>query len=41
MIVVSDTSVRPHLDTLRQTAGFYIGGALYAHALALAGEQEA
>jgi len=31
-------ALRSHLDALRQTAGFYLDDALYAHALALAGE---
>jgi len=31
-------TVRPHLDSLRQTAGFYLSASLYQHALALAGE---
>ena len=30
--------LRPHLDALRQTAGFYLSESLYRHALALAGE---
>ncbi len=30
--------VRPHLDALRQTAGFYLADSLYAHALSLVGE---
>ena len=30
--------VRPHLDALRRTAGFYLSGSVYQHALALAGE---
>jgi len=34
-------SVRPHLDALRQVAGFYIDDALYDHALSLAGEDKA
>jgi predicted nucleic acid-binding protein len=33
-------AVRPHLDSLRHTAGFYLDDALYAHALLLAGEGE-
>jgi len=33
-------TVRPHLDALRQTAGFYLDDALYAYALSLAGETE-
>ncbi len=32
------SAVRPHLDALRQRAGFYISDALYQHALALAHE---
>jgi len=32
--------VRPHLDGLRQTAGFYLSESLYRHALALAGESD-
>lgn len=32
------TAIRPHLDALRQTAGFYIDASLYQHALALAKE---
>lgn len=31
----------PHLDALRQTAGFYLSSSLYQYALALAGESEA
>jgi predicted nucleic acid-binding protein len=31
-------AVRPHLDALRQTAGFYIGAPLYRHTLAAANE---
>jgi predicted nucleic acid-binding protein len=31
-------NLRPHLDALRQTAGFYLSESLYQHALALAGE---
>jgi hypothetical protein len=31
-------AVRPHLDGLRQTAGFYLSQALYQHTLALTGE---
>ena len=31
-------TVRPHLDALRQTAGFYLSASLYQHALELAGE---
>jgi predicted nucleic acid-binding protein len=31
-------AVHPHLDALRQTAGFYIDMSLYRHALALANE---
>jgi predicted nucleic acid-binding protein len=34
-------AVRPHLDGLRQTAGFYLSDSVYAHALSLAGETEA
>jgi predicted nucleic acid-binding protein len=30
--------VRPHLDALRQTAGFYLSASLYQHALMLARE---
>jgi predicted nucleic acid-binding protein len=30
--------LRPHLDALRQTAGFYLSEPLYQSALALAGE---
>jgi len=33
--------LRPHLDVLRQTAGFYLSSSLYQYALALAGESEA
>ncbi len=33
--------VRPHLDALRQTAGFYLSTSLYQYALALAGENGA
>jgi uncharacterized protein len=33
-------SVRPHLDALRQTAGFYLSESLYQSALALADEGE-
>jgi predicted nucleic acid-binding protein len=33
-------AVRPYLDALRQTAGFYLGDAVYGHALSLAGEHE-
>lgn len=33
-------TVRPHLDALRQTAGFYLSRSLYQHALALAGEND-
>ena len=32
--------VRPRLDGLRQTAGFYLSESLYRHALALAGESD-
>ncbi|RME48809.1 MAG: DUF3368 domain-containing protein [Chloroflexi bacterium] len=32
--------IRPHLDALRQTAGFYLSETLYQHALALAGESQ-
>jgi predicted nucleic acid-binding protein len=32
--------LRPHLDALRQTAGFYLSEPLYQHALALAGEND-
>ena len=31
-------SVRPHLDVLREVAGFYLKESLYRHVLALAGE---
>lgn len=31
-------TVRPHLDALRQEAGFFLGDSLYRHALELAGE---
>ncbi|MCK4488453.1 MAG: DUF3368 domain-containing protein [Desulfobacterales bacterium] len=31
-------SVRPHLDALRQIAGFYLNESLYQHVLELAGE---
>jgi len=31
-------AVRPHLDALRQTAGFYLDDVVYKHALSLAGE---
>jgi uncharacterized protein len=31
-------SVRPHLDALREVAGFYLKDSLYRHALNLAGE---
>jgi predicted nucleic acid-binding protein len=31
-------TVRPHLDGLRQTAGFYLSPSLYQYALTLAGE---
>ena len=30
--------LRPHLDALRKTAGFYLGESLYRHAMALASE---
>ena len=30
--------IRPHLDSLRQTAGFYLSESLHQHALMLAGE---
>ena len=33
-------AVRPHLDRLRQTAGFYLSESLYQHALVLAGESD-
>jgi len=33
-------SVRPHLDGLRQKAGFYLGESVYQRALVLAGEAE-
>lgn len=33
-------TLRPHLDTLRQTAGFYLSDSLYDHALSLAGESD-
>ncbi len=32
--------IRPHLDALRQTAGFYLTDSVYHHLLALAGEAE-
>ncbi|WP_446009346.1 DUF3368 domain-containing protein [Candidatus Electrothrix sp.] len=32
------TELRPHLDALRNEAGFYLSDRLYLHALALAGE---
>ena len=32
--------VRPYLDALRQTSGFYLSPSLYQHALALAGEND-
>ncbi|WP_446011292.1 DUF3368 domain-containing protein [Candidatus Electrothrix sp.] len=32
------TELRPHLDALRNEAGFYLSERLYLHALALAGE---
>jgi hypothetical protein len=32
--------VRPHLDGLRQKAGFYLGESVYKRALVLAGEAE-
>ena len=31
--------IRPHLDSLREVAGFRIGDPLYFHALALANEK--
>lgn len=31
--------IRPHLDALRQTAGFFLSDSVYAHALALANEK--
>ena len=34
-------SVRPHLDALRQTAGFYLADAVYDDTLLLAGEMDA
>jgi predicted nucleic acid-binding protein len=34
-------AVRPHLDALRQTAGFYLNDAVYDHALSLACESDA
>lgn len=33
-------TVGPHLDALRQTAGFYLSRSLYQHALVLAGEND-
>ena len=33
-------AVRPHLDALRQTAGFYLSDSVYEHTLVLAGESE-
>ena len=33
-------ALRPHLDSLRQTAGFYLSEPLYHHALALVGEND-
>jgi predicted nucleic acid-binding protein len=33
-------TVRPHLDALRQTAGFYLSASLYQYTLTLAGESE-
>jgi predicted nucleic acid-binding protein len=33
-------TVRPHLDALRQTAGFYLSESLHRHALELAGEND-
>ncbi len=33
-------AVHPHLDALRQTAGFYLSESLYQYALALAGESD-
>jgi uncharacterized protein len=33
-------ALRPHLDALRQTAGFYLSKSLYHHALMLAGESD-
>ena len=30
--------VQPHLNALRQTAGFHLADAVYDHALSLAGE---
>ena len=35
------SQVRPHMDALRQTAGFYLDDAICDHALSLAGEGEA
>ena len=34
------STMRPYLDAMRQTAGFYLDEALYVHALSLAGEGE-
>jgi predicted nucleic acid-binding protein len=34
-------SIRPHLDALRQIAGFYLTDEVYSHALSLAGEGDA
>jgi predicted nucleic acid-binding protein len=34
------SSVRPHLDALRQTAGFYLSDSLYQSILVLAGESK-
>ncbi len=34
------SAIRPLLDGLRQTAGFYLGESLYQHALTLAGESD-
>lgn len=34
------SAIRPLLDGLRQTAGFYLSGSLYQHALALASESD-
>jgi hypothetical protein len=33
-------AVRPHLDALRQTAGFYLADAVYDSVLLLAGEMD-
>jgi predicted nucleic acid-binding protein len=34
-------AVRPHLDALRQRAGFYLSESVYQHVLVLAGENDA